>query len=191
MPLLSGVIASQISGRLYSGPFGAYDALSTVTLSTTTSSITFSGIPAGYKHLQLRGITRDTRTGTNEQSVMMRFNSDSGSNYSIHLLEGYGSGTPSAGASVSSTQIKVSLSPTSSASANMFGGFVTDILDYLSSVKNKTSRSLYGDDLNGSGTIGFASGAWYNTSPITSITIYPTNGESFVALSTIALYGVK
>jgi hypothetical protein len=189
MPIL-GIIASSFRSA-GGGPVGAYDSLATVTLSATTSSITFTGIPSGYKHLQIRGISRDTRTGANEQSVMMRFNGDSGSNYSLHILEGYGSGTPTSGATTSSTQIKISLSPTADATSNIFGGFVADVLDYSSTVKNKTSRSLYGDDQNGSGTVGFASGAWYNTGAITSINIYPTNSQSFVAYSQFALYGVK
>jgi hypothetical protein len=48
MPNL-GVIASSLSGHLvppYDGPYGAYDALATVTLSASTASITFAGIPS-------------------------------------------------------------------------------------------------------------------------------------------------
>lgn len=189
MPIL-GIMASQISGHLWQ-PSGAYDALASVTLSATTASITFAGIPSGYKHLELRGNTRDTRTGTPEQSVMMQFNGDTGNNYSIHILEGYGSGTPTSGATASSNRVKISLSPTSDTTAGTFGAFVATILDYANVYKNKTTRSLYGDDLNGSGTIGFSSGAWYNTSAITSISIFPTNSESFVTNTKIALYGVK
>jgi hypothetical protein len=129
---------------------------------------------------------------------MMRFNGDDATSYSIHLLEGYGSGTPTSSASVSSTQIKVGLSPTADTAADRFGSFVTDVLDYASTTKGKTTRSLYGDDLNGSGTVGFASGGWYQISGIgggaanvTSITIYPTNAMNFVNGCQFALYGVK
>jgi hypothetical protein len=44
-PIL-GIMASQISGHLWE-PQGAYDALSTVTLSANASSVSFTGIPSG------------------------------------------------------------------------------------------------------------------------------------------------
>jgi len=194
MPILTGVIASGISGNLSPAwsPEGAYDALYSVTLSGNAASVTITGIPTNqYKHLQIRGVTRDTRTGTTEQSVMAQFNGDTGSNYSIHLLEGYGSGTPSAGANTSSTQVKFSLSPTASSTTNTFGAFITDIYDYADNTKFKTVRSVYGNDQNGSGTAAISSGLWMNLNSITSITIYPTNSMSFVANSSFALYGVK
>jgi hypothetical protein len=51
-PILTGVIASGISGHLTPpwSPEGAHDALATVTLSASAASITFAGIPSGYKH---------------------------------------------------------------------------------------------------------------------------------------------
>lgn len=186
-PIL-GIFASSQQGSRAS----SYDSIQTVTVGAGgASSISFTSIPGTYKHLQIRGISRDTRTGTGEQSVMMQFNGDTGTNYSYHILEGYGSGTPTAGPNVSTTQIKVSLSPTSSASANMFGGFVADILDYSNTSKYKVSRSLYGDDQNGSGTVAISSGVWNNLNSLTSITIYPTNSQSFVQYSKFALYGIK
>jgi hypothetical protein len=85
MPIL-GIMASQISGHLWA-PEGAYDSLATVTLSANTSSITFAGIPAGYKHLQLRA-TWANSTGAD---TWMRINGDTGSNYAAHYLNGNGS----------------------------------------------------------------------------------------------------
>jgi hypothetical protein len=56
-------MASQISGHLYDGPFGAYDSLATVTLSADAASVTFAGIPSGYKHLQIRAIHKPSTSG--------------------------------------------------------------------------------------------------------------------------------
>ena len=170
----------------------SYESIATVTVgSGGSSSVTFSSIPGTYKNLQIRASNRDTRTGTNEQSVRMQFNSDAGNNYSRHYLEGYGSGTPSVGGTASTDWIKVGLSPTSSANANTYGVFIVDILDYADTSKYKTARSFGGDDLNGSGTIGLWSGLWMNTTAITSITLSPTNSELWVANSKFALYGIK
>jgi hypothetical protein len=85
-PNRTGIFASQISGHLYDGPFGAYDSLATVTLSAATSTITFAGIPSGYKHLQIRY----SLTAAAPADTTLKFNGDSGANYSSHLLRGGG-----------------------------------------------------------------------------------------------------
>jgi hypothetical protein len=71
MPIL-GIMASQISGHLWA-PEGAYDSLATVTLSASTASIEFAGIPATYKHLQVRVIARSA--GTSLAGLYMSINS--------------------------------------------------------------------------------------------------------------------
>lgn len=189
MPIL-GIIAS--SFRSAAGPQGAYDALATVTLSATASSISFVGIPSGYKHLQIRGILRDTRADY-INSVGIRFNSDSGSNYPSHTL--YGDGTTPAGAYSSGLQsyADVSVSAGSTIGSNIFGAMVIDFLDYANVNKNKTIRALTGMDANGSGELRFSSGLWLSTSAVNSITLYPRYGSSpvFSIYSSLALYGVK
>lgn len=180
MPIL-GIIASAF--RSAAGPQGAYDALATVNLTSSASSLTFSGIPSGYKHLQLRiSALGDTTTG---YDVIMRLNSDSGTNYNWHRIFGNGS-TVSAGNSTSSNMYIAgdgarTLYPVAS---------VVDILDYSNSQKNKTARILTGFDQNGGGVITLWSGLWRNTSPITSIDISVVI-SNLAAGSTFALYGVK
>ena len=93
-PILTGIIASGISGHLTPpwSPEGAYDALATVTVgSTSLSSIVFSGIPTGYKHLQVRYIVKSARTGNPLDELNLRFNGDTGTNYAQHALAGDGS----------------------------------------------------------------------------------------------------
>jgi hypothetical protein len=187
-PIL-GIIAS--SFRSAAGPDGAYDALGTVTLSATASSITFAGIPNTYKHLQIRGILRDSRADF-INTVGLRFNSDSGSNYPSHTLWGDGS---SAGAYYSGlqSQADVSVSAGSTVASNIFGGMVLDFLDYANVNKNKTIRALTGMDANGSGELRFSSGLWLSTSAVNSITLFPRFGSSpvFSVNSTLSLYGIK
>lgn len=73
----------------------------------------------------------------------------------------------------------------------MFGAGVLDVLDYSNVYKFKTSRSLAGADMNGSGEVVFGSGLWMNTAAITSVTLTPTNGTNFVTNTRISLYGIK
>lgn len=186
MPIL-GIIAS--SYRSAAGPVGAYDSLATVTLSATTASVTFAGIPSGYKHLEIRALMRTDRVN-NGDAVYVRFNGDSGSNYSGHRLEGDGS-SAAAYAGANETSITLNRITAASDSSNIFGASVISVLDYASTVKNKTLRALVGFDANGSGVIGLDSGTWYNTSAITSLSILPLNASGFVQYSSFALYGVK
>ena len=67
---------------------------------------------------------------------------------------------------------------------------VLDILDYDNTTKAKTTRAFTGYDANGSGAVALMGGAWYNTSAITSISIFPQSGTAFTAGSIVTLYGI-
>lgn len=185
-----GIMSSQISGHLWA-PAGAYDALATVTVgSGGSSSISFTSIPSTYKHLQIRGIHRsDISSSGNNIGMYMRFNGDTASNYYWHELAGNGSITLAYGQS--DTGINASPhGPRAGDTASAFNADVIDILDYTNTSKNKVSRALAGDDLNGSGWIQLASGLWNNTAAITSITLF-LESSNFAQYSQAALYGVK
>ena len=192
MPIL-GIMASQISGHLWA-PEGAYDSLATVTLSASTASITFAGIPTGYKHLQIRAIMRDQRTTYGNSGQSFRFNSDTGSNYSWHGLQGDGS-SATARNGANQDQMYGNSAAGGGAPTNDFGAMVVDILDYADTNKYKTVRMLSGVDLNGTvagygGIVELMSGSWRNTAAITSVTVLPSN-PNFVEYSSFALYGVR
>ena len=192
MPIL-GIMASQISGHLWS-PEGAYDALATVTLSASTASISFVGIPSGYKHLQIRSIAKSTATGSGNtyDYMTVQFNSDTGSNYAQHGLVGSGSSASAFGSASQTSAIAGFVVRADAAAANMFSGNVTDILDYASTSKYKTIRVLAGNDVNGTpGAVGLVSGLWQNASAITSIVLQNGASFNFAQYSSIALYGVK
>jgi hypothetical protein len=179
-PVLSGVGVAPVNNSYFS------IATQTVGLSGA-ASITFSSIPSTYTHLQIRA----SANNANQDDAVIRFNGDTGNNYSWHLLQGNGSAASAYSATSVSSMRGICYLPNSS---NNFGAGVTDILNYTNVNKNKTTRSLTGFDLNANSTfaqIQFWSGAWYNTSAITSITIFPLSGSNFVQYSTFALYGVK
>jgi len=182
MPIL-GIMASQISGHLWS-PEGAYDALATVTLSAATASITFSGIPSGYKHLQVRFIA----AGTGTPALYMRINSDSGANYTRHRLQGNGS-SASADGTTALNQVSIFGSPGLLTSPTFNAG-VIDLLDYQNTNKNKTVRLLAGVDNNGSGNIELTSSLWSNTSAISTLYFEASSGN-LSQYSQFALFGVK
>jgi hypothetical protein len=169
-------------------PEGAYDSLATVTVpSGGLASITFAAIPNTYKHLQIRAIGKDNRDPSNADSpVFITFNGDTAANYSAHELRGNGSTTGSF-AAANTTQI---IAYWNSNSTNIFGAFVADILDYADTNKNKTLRSLGGNDRNGTGLVTLTSGAWRNNAAITSVTISAFSSP-IQQYSQVSLYGVK
>jgi hypothetical protein len=185
MPILGIMASSRPAFELV----GSYDSLATLTLSAATSTITFAGIPSGYKHLQLRMLVRGASTGG---SMRLNLNGDSsGANYSRHVVYGDGSSALASGAFNDSVTAAIGDAATSSNAANIFGGFVIDILDYSSATKNKTIRSFSGYDANGSGLIQLRSSGWYSTSAVTSLTIYEGASTNLAQYSSFALYGIK
>jgi len=179
-------IAGFLGGALV---IGDYESIQTASIGAGgQSSITFNSIPSTYKHLQVRLLARNGNSGT-EYNGTMQFNSDTGSNYSYHLLVGSGSGTPSAGAGANQTSILCFQAPGAGSTANIFGAAVIDILDYANTNKFKTVRSLNGYDRNGSGSMFLWSGNWRSTSAVNSMTINLDNG--FVQYSHVALYGIR
>jgi hypothetical protein len=184
-PPILGIWASQISGHLWA-PAGAYDALATVTVpSGGVASVTFAGIPTGYKHLQIRGVVSNAY-GSGNSNVSMYLNGDTTtSNYYSHYLYGVGSGSGGAAASANSLYTFQASGQSTYPSA-----FVFDLLDYSDVAKYKTTRTLSGYDANGSGLIALTSALWKNTAAVTSLQLVAQDGN-WNSGSTFALYGVK
>ena len=180
MPIL-GITASSITRSTLGG---SYESIATVTVSSAVSSVTFSSIPATYTHLQIRGIIQKSTAG--DVAMRMSFNSDTGTNYTYHFLDGNATSAIAGGTGSDLFDVFYPISTT----ASMFSGAIIDILDYANTNKYKTSRVLAETDLNGSGRFGLKSGLWMNTNAITSITLNPSSGN-FSQYSQFALYGIK
>lgn len=177
-----GILAS--SG----GAAGAFDLLATTIATGSSGTIQFTSIPSGYKHLELHIVGRCT-FGVNTTYVDVQFNSDTGSNYAYHELLGVGSSVVSFNAT-SQSSIRGPFVTGSSASANIAGAGVMQILDYSSTSKNKTTRTLTGvhaTDTN----VSLRSGLWMNTNAITSIEIKAVAASNFTSISRFSLYGIK
>jgi hypothetical protein len=183
---LIGIIAS--SGGVAGGD---YESIATVTVgSGGSASVTFSSIPATYTHLQIRALSRSDRASSAGDGMLVQLNSDTGTNYSYHYIQGDGSSATS-GADTSVTSMIIPRSGSASQTSGIFGVTVLDLLDYANTNKYKTLRTLGGNDANGSGIVALFSGLWRSTSAVTSITIDQQNGPNFVEYSSFALYGIK
>jgi len=170
---------------------GDFESIATVTVgSGGAADIQFTSIPADYTHLQIRGIARSLEANTGVDVPYVTFNSDSGSNYSYHQINGTGSGV-SVVADTSTAFMRGGYIALNSEPANVFGAVIIDILDYANTNKYKTIRSLSGTEYNNtSGAVGLFSGSWRNTNAITSIKI-TASVANLAQYSQFALYGIK
>ncbi len=169
----------------------AYESIATTTVGAGgTSTITFSSIPSTYKHLQIRGVGRLTTASSGASNIGVRLNSDTGTNYSYHILSGRDGTTGSGGAGSSNQMYLPDMIIRDGSTANVYSGFVIDILEYANTNTNKTIRGLSGWDANGTGKIALTSGSWRNTAAVTSITLVPES-DLYKQYSSFALYGIK
>lgn len=179
-----GILSAASSGS-------SFELIESQVLGSTAASITFSSLGAYssvYKHLQLRLIARSNGP-FGDDAIRFRFNSDTGSNYTYHVLSGNGSAVASGAATSQTGTFPVQIAGSSSA-ANIFGGGVIDILDPYATTKNKTIRGFSG--LTGAANlILLRSGAWLNTASVTTITLTPIDGSTFNVGSRFSLYGIK
>lgn len=189
IPVLHGVWAAA------AGPVSDFELIETQTVGAGGSaSVTFSSIPQTYKHLQIRGIHRTSRNATAD-NIFIQVNGDTATTYyALHSLEGNGTSASSSGfgfGTAYNNGLWANYGPAATATANVFGAFVFDLLDYTSTTKNKTARSLCGFDANGSGFIHLKSSLWGQTSAVTSLTLLSQNAVNISQYSTFSLYGVK
>lgn len=179
-----GAITAGLFSTGVAASTNSYESISTVTVGAGgASSVSFSSIPSTYKHLQVRCFYLAANAGSARYTI----NGDTAANYSIHGLQGNGSAA-SAWAYPNETK---QLFITGELSATYPAVAVIDILDYSSTNKVKTTRTLSGFDQNGAGAVGLVSGAWYNTgTAINSLTFTPQSGN-FNQYSSFALYGIR
>ena len=172
----------------------AFESIATATGTGSSSTITFSSIPATYKHLQIRAISRQFTGGNASQDGRFVFNGDTTSaNYWEHFVEATGS-TASSGSSDANPFLRVRrMSQGSAASASYMGVTIVDIHDYASTTKHKTIRAISGSEDNATvySTIDLGSGLWRNTAAINSISITISGSNHYTTDSTFALYGIK
>ena len=166
----------------------SYESIATATGTGSSGVITFSSIPSTYKHLELRAIARNT--GSSNEAIYLRFNGDTGANYSLHFLRGNATNVV-ASAQINYNQAGLYWAMGMPFTTNLVGPNVTSILDYANTDKFKTIRALDGFDNSASGAIELISGAWRSTSAITSITLTANSGVSFTTNTHFALYGIK
>ena len=172
----------------------AYYSISTATVTSGgQATIDFTSIPQTYTHLQLRIMCRSAAVATND-GILMRCGTggtlDTTSTLWGHFLKGDGASVTAG--SRSATNIEMIETTAANSTSGMFGVAIIDLLDYTSTTKNKTFRSLTGNDQNGSlGELRLMSGSYgANTNAIDTLRFYSAFAN-IAQYSTFSLYGIK
>ena len=159
-----------------------YEPIATTTLGSAAASITFSSIASSWTDLRLVLVG----TGSSAVNAIMRFNSDTATNYSQTYI--YGDGASAASTRLT-TQTYVRLTGNGGISTTIPQMWTVDIFSYAGSTF-KTSLVTASEDNNGSGNVERIVGLWRSTAAITSVLVSPTSGNWNIG-TTATLYGIK
>jgi hypothetical protein len=151
---------------------------------SAANTITFSGIPQTYTHLQVR--TNHQLSAGSVGNGAFYFSQINGSGLSFNH-QAYGNG-----ASVFSAtdgNMPVGYSNFTNLINTFWSSSIIDIVDYTNTNKLKTVRSISGSDQNGAGIVGVMSLYWNNSAAINSIG-FSGGGSNFQVGTRFDLYGI-
>jgi hypothetical protein len=164
-----------------------YEPIATYTVSgSSTSEIQFASIPSSFTDLVIVG-----NLGSTNGYPSARFNSDTGSNYSVTNLSGDGTGTTAdrgTNRSVADISFEV-VTDTTGVKTN----YICHIMNYSNTTTYKTMLSRVNTASNGTS---MTVGLWRSTAAISNIKLYSSAGNGanlyiVTAGSTFTLYGIK
>jgi hypothetical protein len=200
MPLITIQSARSYGfGNFTSTSLGDYDWIASyIVPNTTTTSFSMTSIPSTYKHLQLRGNVRVTRSGQYGGELYIGLNNDTtnGNYYNGEVSTNPPADTNASagGGSASGYPGFYAIRTTGSAAeTGNFAPFVIDISDYTNTNKKKSVRMLTGWDANetNQGYIGVFSGLWQGTAAINQFNFGLAYGDFIAQNSVFNLYGIK
>lgn len=157
-----------------------YEPIASTTLASAAASYTFTSIPGTFTDLVLVSFIQPSVAAN--RGLYLRFNSDTGSNYSGTYLSGDGSSATSGRQSNQTSLITYTTFSQASWTASR-----VQIIGYANTNVYKTVLS---EGSAPSINVRRSVGLWRDTSAITSITALP-NADDFAAGSTFSLFGVK
>lgn len=158
-----------------------YTPIASITLASTATSVTFSGIPQAYTDLVLVANTI-IASGTGND-VALRFNGDSGSNYSNTYMLGTGSTTVSGW-----NALTYSDNGYLNGNSGEPNTRIINIQNYSNTTTFKTNISR-ASGMNGVQSTAYVN-TWRSTAAITSIQVYSAFSLTYAIGTTFNLYGI-
>lgn len=163
-----------------------YEPIASTTLGSAAASYTFSSIPSTYTDLILVSRAKVVATGVH-RALLLRFNGDTGNNYSVTRIYGNGSSAAS-DRMTNQTDLDIGFLPNE---ASQFGTSIASIMSYASSSVYKSVLCAWESQggLSGSQYVTREVGLWRSTSAITSLSVQ-FYADNIAAGSTFSLYGL-
>lgn len=153
------------------------DVIATTTASGSSTNISFTSIPSTYTDLVL--VVNGT-IGNADNTMLMQYNSDTGTNYSSTVLSGNGSTTESFRGSGTNDMYCGRISTTQSVN-------IIQIQNYSNTTTYKTFISRGN---NSAARVSAFVGLWRNTAAITTVTLTFNGAGNFASGTTATLYGI-
>lgn len=157
-----------------------YETVATTTLTTATASVTFSSISGTYTDLVV--VIEGTAT-TSFGQVQMRFNGDTGTNYSTTYMWGTGS------TAVSDRDSNISTGGSNPGFLGTGrGNNIINIQSYSNTTTNKTAiarSSVPGNRVTATVNL------WRSTAAVNEVRFNILGGDTFASGCTFSLYGIK
>ena len=186
---MSFILLGILNAQAEAAAVGDFELIESEILDASASSVTFDNldtVAADYKHLQIRMVMGRDNDATALADQNMQVNSDTGSNYAWHYLQGDGSSVSSS-AGTSQTSITIPEAIARNTGAGVYASTVMDILDFGDTSKNTTFRWLSGGITVNEKKVFLGSGLYADTSAITSISFINTTAAG----SRYSLYGLR
>ena len=159
-----------------------YTPIATTTLGSASSSVSFTSIVGTFTDL----VYIMNVKGASANYPILRFNGDTGTNYSRTVLTGDGS-TATSERRTNQNYMAINYNAVTNTS-NFNYNEIIHIQNYANTTTYKTA--LYRANNAASGTDAGV-GLWRSTAAITQIDILSHDGTNFAAGSTFTLYGIK
>ncbi len=170
---------------------GAMILLQRVVATGTENSLSFTSIDQSFRNLLILGTHGNVTTSTTTaHQLYMRFNGDTGANYSSTNVGSYGGGT-GFGFAGPTTALSLAFNPNTGAANTPMGGSRFEIPSYRATDRKKTVLAQHSGVQENVGICRInGGGLWNSISAISQIDILDQSGNLFTTGSEFELYGI-
>jgi hypothetical protein len=186
------VIPPSIDGTPVASNYGSVPVkIAETVLGASATSVTFSSIPAGFRHLELIWQVR-TDVAAVGDFMVMQFNGDTAANYNWHQLIG-NNNTAGDNTTPAATELRASQAVGGNGAPGQAGIGRLTIPNYAGTTFYKSFVSV-NQAINTGGAANFwivtHAGTWSSAAALNAILLKPATGPNFVAGSVFSLYGL-
>lgn len=161
--------------------------IATHTFNGSESSYDTGTLPVGFSAYEIDIISRSSKAGTNADASKLRFNGDTGANYTFQNLTG---NTTTAAASSTAGATSITITTTAATATANLPGAARIIIPHPENTTFFKSLFIHIMRNNGNPFINCEGAVWANTGAITSIQISSESGDNYVSGSIVVVRGI-